>query len=167
MSLSANVSSSAANGIEASSNADWSQDLDDILSSISPQKSTLESKSNEASKNSRFRVKWHTDVIVDNQNIHHGIIKDISTLGASVYLNCSLFPEKPTLHIYVPPLSSTCRPHIIEVSGRTVYVVYDGEMQLFRVAVNFLRFNLESDRTFLEERLTKHQLKIPQLALMG
>ena len=162
-----NVSSQAASGIEGISNSDWPSDFDDLLTSLSPAKSAGDNKSKGQSKVSRFRVKWQADLIAKDRSAHHGFINDISTLGASIYLNSNLYPERPTLHIYVPPLSSTFKPHVIEVAGRTVYVVYDGEMQLYRVAVNFLRFNLESDREFLENRLTKYQLKIPDLTIMS
>ena len=166
MGTSSAVSSPVANNMEEINTSELSQDLDDILSSFSPPKSTDALKSKGPSAVSRFRVKWRADVVIDGQSTHHGFVNDISTLGASIYADSSLPLVKSTLHILVPPLSSTSPPHIIEVSGRTAYVVFDGDKQLYRAAVNFLQFRLESDLAFLDERLTKHQLKIPEGTLI-
>ena len=87
--------------------------------------------------------------------MYHGFINDISTVGASFYLDSSLHTKKCSLHIHVPPLDLKNEPHIIEVSGKVVYEVYDGDQQLFRAAIDFLRFNPESDLEYLRERLTK------------
>ena len=48
------------------------------------------------------------------------------------------------------------------VSGKIVYAVYDGNKQRFRVGINFLNFNLASDLAYLDERLTRHHLEIPE-----
>src|ERR1017187_1952759 len=79
-----------------------SQDLDDLISSFSPQDSTGTLKSKEQSAIPRFRVKWHADIVLDAHNTHHGFINDISRLGASIYLDTSLPLARHTLHIHVP-----------------------------------------------------------------
>ena len=147
-------------GIEENKAFELSQDANKTPSSLSPQNTTEPEGSKEQRKSPRFRVGWHTDILFDDQSTHHGFINDISTLGASIFLDNSLIPEKSTLHIHVPPLNLTSEPHIIAVSGRTVYVVYDGDQQLFRAAFVFLKFHLESDLTYLNERLTKYQSEI-------
>jgi hypothetical protein len=130
----------------------------------SPQDITDAEEGKEQRKAPRFRVGWHTDIFFDDKSMHHGFINDISTLGASIFLDSGSIPEKSTLHIHVPPLSLTSEPHIIVVSGKVVYVVYDGDKQLFRAAFVFLKFHLESDLAYLGERLTKYQSVIHERA---
>lgn len=155
------VSPPTTTDIDGGGTPDVSQDLADILSSFSPQKPKGAGESKEHRKAPRFRVKWQADVLIDGQSAHRGSISDISTHGASIYLNSSLQTAKSAVfHIYVPPLNLTSKPHIMAVSGKIVYVVYDGDKQLFRAGVNFLRFNPESDLAYLDERLKKHHLQI-------
>lgn len=148
--------------IKESGTPDLSQDIADILSSFSPQKSPVAGNSKEFRKAPRFRVKWHADILIDGQSAHHGSINDISTQGVSVYLNSNLPTVKCALHIHVPPLNLTSKTHVVAVSGKIVYAVYDGNKQRFRAGVNFLSFNLESDLKYLDERLTQHHLKISE-----
>ena len=148
-------------GIEGSGTPDLSQDLADILSSFSQQKSADAAQGKEHRKARRFRVKWHADIFIDGQSAQRGSINDLSTQGASIYLNNSLPAAKlVTLHIHVPPLNLTSKPHLIAVSAKIVYMVFDGTKQSFRAGVDFLGFNLESDLAYLGERLTKHHLEI-------
>lgn len=155
------VSPPTATDIEGSGAPDLSQDLADILSSFSQQQSTDAVHGKEHRKAPRFRVKWHTDILIDGQSAQRGSINDLSTQGASIYLNNSLPAAKlVTLHIHVPPLNLTNKPHIIAISAKIVYVVFDGTKQSFRAGVDFLRFNLESDLAHLGERLIKHHLEI-------
>lgn len=114
----------------------------------------------EQRKAHRFRVGWHTDIILGDQSTHQGFINDISTMGASIFLSDGLTSEKATLHIHVPPLSRTSAPHVIVVTGKSVYVVFDGDKQMFRTAFVFLKFQQESDQAYLEERLSKYQMEI-------
>ena len=140
-----------------------SQDAGKMAASFPPpQKSSGTEKNKEQRKAPRFRVKWHTHITLNSQGTHHGFIDDISIHGASVFLNNKLIPDKWTLHIHVPPLGITSKPHVIEVSGKTVYIVYDGNKQLYRAAINFLIFNPVSNLAYLGERLARHQVKIPE-----
>jgi hypothetical protein len=141
--------------IEGSKTSGQSQDIDEMIASFLPNKPTGAGERNEQRKAPRFRVKWHADILTEEQSTHHGFINDISTLGASFYLGSSLHTKKCTLHIHVPPLDLKNESHIMEVSGKVVYEVYDGDQQLFRAAINFLRFNPESDLEYLRQRLTK------------
>lgn len=139
----------------------WSGDVDEMLASILP--ATNESEPVQTRhKAPRFRVKWHVDILIDLNNIHQGFINDISVSGASVFLASNVQPLKPTLRIYLPPLSAKERPHIIEVSGKTVYVVFDGDKQLYRAAISFTRFHVDSDLACLEERLNRYHIRIPE-----
>ncbi len=141
---------------------DLSQDINDILATLSPKKVSVAVGCNEKRKAPRFRVKWFADILTDDHVIYHGFVNDISTLGVSIYLNSNLNNAKCRLRIHVPPLNLTSKPHMIEVFGKVLYVVYDGDKQLYRAAINFLRFNPESDLAMLDERLTKHHSKVPE-----
>ena len=152
-----------------SNTGDLLLNIDDMLSSFAPQESvdTLLSintrKSKEKSKPPRFRVKWHADIIFEDQSTDHGYINDISEQGTSICLNSSLHTMKCMLRIHVPPLNIKCSTRFIEVTGKLVYLVYDSNQQLFRAAISFMKFNFESDLAYLNERLTKHQVTIPEL----
>ena len=148
--------------IEESITPNLSQDLADILSLFTPQKSTVTESSKKPRKASRFRVKWHVDIFIDGQSVYFGSINDASTQGVSLYLNSHLPRIKCTLHIHIPPHNIGSKPHVMAASGKIVYIVYDSNKQSFRIGVNFLSFNLESDLKYLDERLTKHHLKIPE-----
>lgn len=113
-------------------------------------------------KTPRFRVRWHVDILMDGHNIFDGLINDISTAGASILLAHNVHPLKPTLRIHIPPLCSTSKPHFMEVSGKTVYMVYDGGKQLYRASISFTKFHAQTDMAFLEERLNKHHSRIPE-----
>ena len=136
------------------------ENIDDLLASFSPQNM---GNFKEQRKAVRYRVKWQG--IVDTYGGHkfQGEINDISTQGASIYLENTLPAIKSTLHIQVPPLTTTSKPHIISISGMIVYSVYEGAKQYYRIAINFLQFHPASEQTFLDERLSKHQIKIPEL----
>ena len=67
-----------------------------------------------------------TVAFVDAQNQHHGFIKDISTKGASVFLDRNLQSlEFIKLHIHVPPSHTLKTPRLIEVYGKIVYTTHD------------------------------------------
>jgi hypothetical protein len=156
------VNSSATMSVAGSNALETSDDIDAMLASFAPKATSSAAEKNEDRKAPRFRVKWHADILVDERSIYHGFLNDISTVGASIYLNNNVHPIKPTLRIHVPPLSLTAKPHIIEVTGKTLYVVYDGGKQLYRASINFLSFRVESDLAYLDERLTRHHSKIPE-----
>lgn len=118
----------------------------------------------EQRKAHRFRVGWHADIVFEDQSSQQGFINDISTQGASVFLSDGPTTDKAVLHIHVPPLSRTSVPHVIAVLVKSVYVVFDGDKQLFRAAFVFLKFQQESDQAYLEERLSKYQLEIHESA---
>ena len=109
----------------------------------------------------RFYVKWRAIAFVDAQSQHHGFIKDISTKGASVFLDCNLQSlEYIKLHIHVPPSHTTKAPHVIEVYGKVVYTAHDTRELLFRVGISFFKFDSEHDPAFLEKYLTDFQTRI-------
>lgn len=109
----------------------------------------------------RFYVKWRTVAFIDAQSQHHGFIKDISTKGASVFLDRNLQSlEFIKLHIHVPPSHTLKEPRVIEVYGKIVYATHDNRELLFRVGISFLKFDSEHDPAFLEKYLTDFQTRI-------
>jgi hypothetical protein len=68
-----------------------------------------------------------------------------------------------TIHIQVAPLDLKSKPHVITATGSIVYSVYDGNKRCFRTAINFLGFQQASDLQYLEERLSKHHVKLPDV----
>ena len=133
------------------------QDVDNMLASFStPENTKLAHGEDERRNAHRSHVKWHVDIILDDQIIHHGFINDISTTGMSIYLDSILRIKKCKLHIQVPPQNLTSDTRVIEVSGQLVYMVYDGSQQLFRAAFNFLSFYPESDLSYLGKCLAQH-----------
>lgn len=146
------------------STGDSSSDINDMLASFStPQKVPGADIGNDKRKASRYRVNWRAAVISNEKGTNQGFLNDISTLGASIYLDASLPLASCTIHIEVAPLSLTSKPYVLTAAGKVVYSVYDGNKHLFRAAINFVRFEQASDLAFLEERLTKHHVKIPEL----
>lgn len=143
---------------------DGGSDIDDMLASFStPPKSPITDIGNDKRKASRYKVKWKAVVVSSEKGTVQGFLNDISTQGASIYLNASLPLVNCTIHIQVPPLEIASKPYVITATGKVAYSVYDGNKHLFRTAINFLRFQQASDLSYLEERLNKHHVKIPEL----
>ena len=135
-------------------------DIDGMLASFStPKNAPIKEKR----KAPRYLVNWRADIVSNEKGTFQGLIHDISTLGASIYFNASVPLVNYTLYIQVAPLSLTNKPHVISATGKVVYSVYDGKRYLFRAAVNILRFQQESDLAFLEDRLIKHHVKVPEV----
>lgn len=110
----------------------------------------------------RFYVRWRAIAFIDTQSQHHGFIKDISLKGAAVFLDRNLQSlEFIKLHIHVPPSHVARAPRTVEVYGKIIYTVYDNKELLFRVGVNFLKFDSEHDPVFLETYLNSFQTRIP------
>lgn len=98
--------------------------------------------------------KWHTDVIVEGHDVYHGFVKEISMQGAKLYLEHNLQNDKLVkLQIHIPPLEAAVEPHVIEVTAKINYTIYDSVEDFFRSGVNFTRFSLESDSAYLETRI--------------
>ena len=139
-----------------------SDDIDAMFASIMPKSVPATTGGQTRQKSPRFRVKWHVDILIDGHKIYDGFTNDISTAGASVFLAHNVHPLRPTLRIHIPPLSATSKPRFVEVSGKTVYMVYDGKMQLYRAAISFTSFHTQADVAYLEERLNKYHSRIPE-----
>jgi hypothetical protein len=124
------------------------------LTKVTPTASIDAGKYKELRIEPRLHVRWHADAHIDGQGVYQGIVKDISSKGTDIFLDCNLQKVKLVrLRIYVPPASKTCGPHVMEVSGKIIYTAYDSKESLFHTGVNFLRFNLESDLAYLQSRI--------------
>ncbi|HEX5337577.1 MAG TPA: PilZ domain-containing protein [Gallionella sp.] len=109
----------------------------------------------------RFRVKWKITIDIKGEKSHAGQVKDISTNGASVLLERNLRTStKVSLRIEIPSLSGHGRSRTIIVHGRIVYTVHDAEMLTFRAGIQFEKFELASDHSYLEARLTEHHMPL-------
>lgn len=104
----------------------------------------------------RYRVTWKVAVAVNGQ-IYGEKMMDISLHGAAILSEHNLKPETyVTLNIHVPLLASIGAPKILTVRGITTYSVHDAAHLCFRIGINFVEFELPSDRTYLEERLKNY-----------
>jgi hypothetical protein len=102
----------------------------------------------------RIRVKWRVDAFIDGQGVYQGFVKDISLNGTDIFLGHNLQKVKfVKLRIYVPPLSKTSAPHVMDVSANVRYTAYDSREALFHTGVKFSQFNLESDQAYLQSRI--------------
>lgn len=107
----------------------------------------------------RFHVHWHVSASLDGHGVCQGFLKDISVKGATLYLDHN--PEHiktGTLQIQAPPLEAHTAPHLIEVEVRFIYSIHDSAEQMFRAGVLFKQFRVETDQTFLENRLVKFEI---------
>lgn len=112
--------------------------------------------SGDARNEPRFLFRLAADALVDERECHHGFVKDISVEGATLYIDRNFQkPKSIQLHIKVPPLIATTKPHVVKVVGTIVYSIYDCVEMSFRVGVSFDQFPTPSDRDFLQERLFK------------
>lgn len=128
---------------------------------ISPVKAAPPKGTKEHRQEPRFRARWKIIVIIQGQDFHDGQIRDISQNGASILVGRNLSPStKVILCIDIPSLTGHGKPRTIVVHGRVVYTVHDGEHMTFRAGVQFIKFNLASDRSYLEARLTEHHQTI-------
>ena len=139
-------------------------DIDDMLASFSePQKTTISEKGKEQRKTPRYKVNWKAIVNSKGKGIIHGFINDISISGAAIYMEVSMPLESCELHFQIAPLTLASKPYVMAVTGRVIYSVYDGNKHRFRTAVSFIKYTQRSDQALLEERLSKHHVKIPEI----
>lgn len=139
------------------SNDNNSLDMSEAFGDVSPIKSLPPKGSKEHRKEARYRASWRIDVAVEGHDLHDGRIKDISLHGTAILNGRNLKPGiSITLHIHIPPLTIPGVPKILIVHGKTCYAIHDADNLCFRVGITFVKFELASDRAFLEARLTNH-----------
>jgi hypothetical protein len=130
-------------------------------SEVTPIESLPPQGGREHRKEIRYKASWRVAVAVEGQDMHDGRIKDISPHGAAILIGCNPKPNtKVTLHIYIPSLTGPGAPKVLVVRSLAAYSVHDANNQCFRIGIAFIKFELVSDRTYLEERLTNHHSKV-------
>jgi hypothetical protein len=113
--------------------------------------------SKEGRSEPHIHVKWHADVYIDGLGLYQALVKDISENGTDIFLDLNLQKVKSiNLRIHVPPLINASEQRFIEVTARVIYSAYDNLESMFHTKVNFIHFNLESDRTYLHSYLQLH-----------
>ncbi len=112
-------------------------------------------------RSTRYNVSWRVIIDLEGHSSYEGKIKDISLHGAAVLNELNLRPNTPiTLHIQIPPLVKQGKPRVIQVAGKISYTVHDVKQQCFRAGIAFTEFSLDSDRAYLEARLSEHQVEV-------
>jgi len=126
---------------------------------VSPIESPPPKGVKEHRKETRYKAAWKIDVVVEGQELHDGKIKDISLHGAAILIGRNLKPgTKVTLNTHIPPLNSGVKK-VLTVYGKTLYTVHDSSDLCFRIGIRFDEFKMESDRDYLESRLTNYHPK--------
>ena len=125
------------------------------IAGTTPSDSTDARKYREFHEAAHPHYKWHAEVLVDGHDVYQGIVKDISIKGLNLILDHNLQNAKfVKLHIHVPPLDIGSPHHILEVTGKITFAVYDSVEGSFRSGISFLEFTLESDRAYLNSLLS-------------
>jgi len=115
----------------------------------------------EARATPRYRARWRVEVTLDAQTTYYGHIKDISVNGAAVLLEHNIKSvQSATLFIEITFEQMQTPPHIIQVEGKVVDTIYEGDSAYFRSSITFRRFIPAEDRAFLEHHLQQHCLQI-------
>lgn len=144
----------ATTSVTADAKGNKAPDLSKTIPRVIPSASIKAGKHQELRVEPRIHVRWHADAFVDGEGVYQGFVKDISLKGTDIFLERNLQKVKIVrLSIYVPPVSKTNSHHVMEISGKVIYTAYDSKESLFHTGVNFLRFNLESDRAYLQSRI--------------
>ncbi len=145
-----------------SSTDDNSLEALNALDDISPIRSSPPKGTKEHRKETRYRASWGVAIAVEGHDLHEGKIKDISLHGTATILNGRNLKSgiSVKLHICIPPLIGPGAPKILIVDGKTSYAIHDADDLRFRVGVTFVKFELASDRAFLEARLTNHHTQV-------
>ena len=124
---------------------------------VSPSQTLPPQRRREHRRSVRYNASWHIVIDIDGHESYQGTIKDISLHGAAILNGLNLRAQTPiTLHIHIPSMINHGSPRIVSVHGKTSYTVHDNQHQCFRVGIAFVEFGLESDRAYLEARLSSY-----------
>lgn len=127
-----------------------------------PDNSMLPQGSKDLRRETRYMVSWRVAVSVNGQEWHYGRVKDISLHGAAILNELNLKPgTRVTLSIHMPTLNRLCEPKVLIVHGTITYTAHDTSLMCFRSGISFAKFEQESDRAYLEERLANNHVKVP------
>ncbi|MDP4030439.1 MAG: PilZ domain-containing protein [Gallionella sp.] len=127
-----------------------------------PDNSMLPQGSKDLRRETRYMVSWRVAVSVNGQEWHYGRVKDISLHGAAILNELNLKPgTRVTLSIHMPTLNRLCEPKVLIVHGTIAYTAHDTSLMCFRSGISFAKFEQESDKAYLEERLASNHVKVP------
>jgi len=127
-----------------------------------PDNSMLQQGSKEQRRETRYMVSWRVAVSVNGQEWHYGRAKDISLHGAAILNELNLKPgTRVTLSIHMPTLNRLCEPKVLIVHGTIAYTAHAANLMCFRSGISFAKFEQESDRAYLEERLASNHAIVP------
>ena len=127
----------------------------EVKPAVVPKAETAPHPPKDSRSEPRLHVKWHADAMIEGHGIYRGFVKEISLHGTDIFLDVNLHKVKLLkLRIYVPPATKTSSAHIIEASAKVTYTAYDSKEALFHIGMSFTQFNLESDRDYLQARIT-------------
>lgn len=127
-----------------------------------PDNSMLPQGSKDLRRETRYMVSWRVAVSVNGQGLHYGRAKDISMHGAAILNELNLKPgTRVTLSIHMPTLNRLCEPKVLIVHGTIAYTAHDTSLMCFRSGISFAKFEQESDKAYLEERLANNHVKVP------
>ena len=133
----------------------------DAFADILPIAAILPQGVREHRKGTRYSVSWRIVIALEGHELYDGKINDISLYGAAFLNGRNLKPNtRLVLHIYIPNLTNQEGARIIRVQGKTSYTVHDLKHQCFRVGIAFVEFALDSDRAYLEARLSNHHYQV-------
>lgn len=128
---------------------------------ISPVYSLPPRGKKELRNETRYMASWRAAVSLEDKGFHYGRIRDISLHGTAILNGFNLkIGTGVTLNIHIPTLTATCASKVLIVRGITSYAVHDADHQCFRVGITFAEFEPAEDRTYLEDRLTNHHVKV-------
>lgn len=108
----------------------------------------------EARATPRYRVRWRAEIIIDAQTTYYGHLKDISIGGAAVLMEHNIkSPLSVTLFLEIPSANAFNAPHILQVEGKVIDTIYEGDSAYFRTGIAFRRFVPADELTFLDNHL--------------
>lgn len=110
----------------------------------------------------RYRVRWRAEIIIDAKTTYYGHLKDISIGGAAVLLEHNIKSPRPvTLYLEIPSMHAQNAPHILQVEGKVIDTIYEGDSSYFRTSIAFRRFIPADDLAFLDNYLKNNCLQLP------
>lgn len=165
--LAENISDSTTTRGDAS---DVSEDIADLLASISAPKSTgapdpsMQDRGGGAinnRKHHRHPVRWRIALVNkgDGKNdIYHGRTYDVSMSGINVLLEHNVFfTSEVVVLLAIPPTLPGQKETIVEIQCNIMHTVLDSEHKQFRLGMKFVQFKRDGKR-ILSDILSKRHI---------
>lgn len=147
------------------SKEDVGQIADAVLKDLSFHPRRRGAGGTEHRKQYRHPVHWRVALVHktgDKNDIYHGHTHDLSTSGASIFVDHNIFMmSEVVLLLAIPPLHMGQKETIVEIQCRMAYTVLDSEQSRFRIGIRFLRFKGDGKR-ILSDVLSKRAIPKPE-----